>query len=218
MIEWRVSKKVIPFGTAVRQMQERSAAIYYRGENQLIWMLEHPNVYTGGTSSKEEHLLQTGSVPVEKSGRGGSYTFHGPGQRVVYVLLDLRNHGKDIRKFVWNLEEWIILSLSDLGIIGERRPDRIGIWVLKGSDVQRQSGSLVQPEYKIASIGLRVKRWISLFGFSINVNPDLSYFDGIIPCGNSGFGVTSLHDLGLTTSLTDLDKILKRKFDKVFQT
>lgn len=199
-------------------MHERVEAINLNKKKQLIWMLEHPNIYTGGTSSKKEHLLQANNIPVAQSGRGGSYTYHGPGQRVIYVMLDLRKQDKDIKRFVWNLEQWIILSLRELGVIGERRCNRVGIWIDKKSFLDKKSTLKTYKEFKIASIGLRLKRWISFYGVSINVNPDLSYFDGIIPCGTPGFGVTSLHNLGLKTSLTELDSILKDKFDTVFKT
>ncbi len=217
MIEWKISKRLVPFETAVDQMHKRVDAINTENKNQLVWMLEHPSIYTGGTSSKDEHILKSNKIPIERSGRGGSYTYHGPGQRVIYVMLDLRKQEKDIKQFVWNLEQWIILSLRELGVKGERRKNRVGIWIEKEPllNLREQLESI--QDFKIASIGLRLKRWISFYGLSINVNPNLKHFEGIIPCGNDGFGVTSLHDLGLNTSLAELDKILKDKFYSVFK-
>ena len=211
MIDWETSKNPVDFDFAVKKMQQRVADIYLKKSNQLIWLLEHPHLFTAGTSAKEEHLLQKNLLPVVKSERGGSFTYHGPGQRIIYLMLDLEKHGKDLRTFVWNLEEWIIQSLNELGIVGERCDGRVGIWV-GPNDMCRSS-----KERKIASIGLRVRRWISYYGISINVNPKLEYFQGIVPCGNEGFGVTSLHNEGLKTTVTELDVVLKKQFEKKFR-
>lgn len=207
MIEWETTAGLIPLQDAIARMEERVANIHNKLEKQLIWMVEHPHIYSGGTSSKESHILSSIRIPIKLTNRGGAYTYHGPGQRVVYVMLDLKRQGKDIRRFVWNLEQWVINTLEDFGIAGERREERIGIWV---STPKRNRG---QPEdLKIASVGLRVKNWISYFGVSINVNPNLKYFDDIISCGNPGYGVTSLEHQGSKASLTELDTVLKQKF------
>ena len=211
MIEWETGKGLIPLHRAVLTMEERVSQIYEGEKNQLIWMLEHPHVYSGGTSSQPNHLLIKPTIPIELTKRGGSYTYHGPGQRIIYVMLDLTNYGKDIRKFVWNLEQWVIDSLEQFGLAPERRPKRIGIWIAKQDYTQTKDFS--DREFKIASIGLRVKYWISYFGISINVDPELEYFNGIIPCGNIGYGVTSMRQQGLKTSLTELDIVLKQQFE-----
>ena len=214
MIEWETTLGLTPLQSAIDIMEKRVVDIGQGRKNELIWFLEHPHVYSGGTSSSETHLLTKPKVPVELTGRGGSYTYHGPGQRIIYVMLDLKKQGKDIRKFVWNLEHWIILSLLEFGVLGNRLEKRIGIWI-NNNEISQMSISS-PPELKIASIGLRVKNWISYFGISINVNPDLNYFDDIISCGNAGYGVTSMQQQGLKTSLTELDNVLKRKFDECF--
>ena len=211
MIDWETSKNPVDFDFAVKRMQQRVADIYHKKSNQLIWLLEHPHLFTAGTSAKEEHLLQKNLLPVVKSERGGSFTYHGPGQRIIYLMLDLEKHGKDLRTFVWNLEEWVIKSLDELGIVGERCDGRVGIWIAPNN------ASHSNKERKIASIGLRVRHWISYYGISINVNPKLEYFQGIVPCGNEGFGVTSLHKEGLKTTVTELDNILKKQFEKKFR-
>ena len=211
MIDWETSKNPVAFDFAVKRMQQRVADIYHKKSNQLIWLLEHPHLFTAGTSAKEEHLLQKNLLPVVKSERGGSFTYHGPGQRSIYLMLDLEKHGKELRTFVWNLEEWVIKSLDELGIVGERCDGRVGIWIAPNN------ASHSNKERKIASIGLRVRHWISYYGISINVNPKLEYFQGIVPCGNEGFGVTSLHKEGLKTTVTELDNILKKQFEKKFR-
>ena len=211
-IEWKTSSDLVPLRTAIELMEQRVVAIYEKKQNQLIWLLEHPHVYSGGTSSQDKHLLTSTEVPIELTNRGGSYTYHGPGQRVVYTMFDLKRQGKDIRKFVWNLEQWIIDTLSVFGLIGERRKNRIGIWICP-----MITGKMtLQPknELKIASIGLRVKNWVSYFGISVNLNPDLRYFNDIIACGNTGYGVTSFKQQGLNTSLTELDLALFNTFKK----
>ena len=214
MIEWKTATNLVPFKSAVKTMEQRVLQISNQKQNQLVWMLEHPHVYSGGTSSVSTHILRTKKIPVELTRRGGSYTYHGPGQRIIYLMLDLNYQGKDIRKFVWNLEQWIIESLKEIGVSGERRSKRVGIWV--SSNGNRLLDPLPTNDLKIASIGLRIKNWISYFGASINVNPDLSYFDGIIPCGNVGYGVTSIEKLGLKASLTDVDNALYKNFSNYF--
>ena len=214
MIEWKTSSKLVPLPVAVRDMEHRVLGIYAGDQPELIWMLEHPHVYSGGTSSKDSHLISKLKIPVQATNRGGSYTYHGPGQRVIYVMLDLKKQGKDIRKFVWNLEQWIIDTLYGLGASGVRHQDRVGIWI-SGTE-KNTANQHLNNDLKIASIGLRVKNWISYFGVSINVNPNLSYFDDIVPCGNVGYGVTSLEQLGFRTTLTELDIALKRSFNLYF--
>ena len=203
MIEWQVSKKLVPYEQAIKEMESRVKGIAGRELNQLIWCLEHPSIYTSGTSSKDEHILKHDLLPVHQTSRGGSYTYHGPGQRVVYVMIDLKKHGMDIKKFVWNLEELIIRTLQEFEINGYREKDLIGIWVPERS--------------KIASIGLRVRKWVTFFGFSVNINPELKYFNSIIPCGNVGYGVTSLEDQGVSTSMNQFDKVLKNHFFSIFK-
>lgn len=214
MIEWKVSAGLVPLPFAIKTMEHRVSEIYIKKQEQLIWMLEHPHVYSGGTSCKNNHLLGPVKIPVQITNRGGSYTYHGPGQRILYVMLDLNYQGRDIRKFVWNLEEWLIVSLRDLGVFGERRKNRVGIWITPEFSGSRRN--FLTKESKIASIGLRVKNWVTYFGASINVNPDLKFFNGIVPCGNHGFGVTSLKQLGFDNSLTEVDRVLQQNFERVF--
>lgn len=204
MTQWSVEKDLIPYDFAVQTMEERVAKIRDGQAQELVWLLEHPPLYTGGTSAKEEDLLEA-RFPVFKTGRGGEYTYHGPGQRVGYVMLDLKERQKnkpDVRKYVWQLEEWIIQSLAEFGVRGERREGRVGIWVVM------PDGS----ENKIAAIGVRIRRWVTYHGISINVNPDLSHFGGIVPCGIAQHGVTSLHALGKTIDMAELDEALKKHF------
>lgn len=218
MIDWKTTSDLVSLQSAVEIMEKRVLDIYLGKKHQLIWLLEHPHIYTGGTSADKSHLLAHPTIPVELTRRGGSYTYHGPGQRIIYVMLDLRKQGKDIKKFVWNLEQWIIESLAEFGLFAERRKGRIGIWIInEEAKPNKTDVNLRGLEFKIASIGLRVKNWISYFGISINVNPNLAYFDGIVPCGNVGFGVTSMEHQGLKISLTELDSVLKRKFSSNFK-
>ena len=214
MIEWKVSTTPIKLQSAIKMMERRVLEIHEGKQNQLIWLLEHPHVYSGGTSSNDSHLLVKSKIPVEVTNRGGSYTYHGPGQRIIYVMLDLKKQKKDIRKFVWNLEQWIIDSLKELGVISGRVEKRVGIWV--NPEGQQASDHRIKNELKIASVGLRVKNWISYHGVSLNVNPNLNYFDNIIACGNHGYGVTSLENLGIIKSLTDVDRVLKHKMEILF--
>ena len=200
-IEWRVSPGLSPYAETLREMEERAAAIRAGEARELIWLLEHPPLYTAGTSADPAELFNPMDFPVYEAGRGGRYTYHGPGQRVGYVLLDLEKRGKDIRRFVHQLEGWMIEALEDLGISAHRAPGRIGIWVGEGSS-----------EAKIGALGVRVKRWVTLHGFALNVAPDLSHFGGIVPCGIAEFGVTSLAQLGKQISLTGVDDALKRSF------
>ena len=202
--EWVIREGLLPYPEAVAFMEERAAAIAEGSAVERVWLVEHPPIYTAGTSAKEADLLDA-RFPVYPTGRGGQFTYHGPGQRVGYVMLDLKTRGRDVRKFVHDLEEWLIQALAEFGVKGERREGRVGIWVVRGSR-----------EDKIAAIGVRVRRWVSFHGVALNVAPDLSHFTGIVPCGIQGFGVTSLKDLGVTASLTDADAALHKAFEKVF--
>lgn len=200
-IEWRVSDGPVAYEEALRFMGERAAAIRKGSARECIWLLEHPPLFTAGTSADSSELSNPLNFPVFEAGRGGRYTYHGPGQRVGYVMLDLEKRGKDIRCFVHSLESWVIDALGELGIKAHRAPGRIGIWVGEGPS-----------EAKIGALGVRVKRWVTLHGFAINVAPDLSHFDGIVPCGISDFGVTSLSKLGKQMPLTGVDAALKQSF------
>jgi lipoyl(octanoyl) transferase len=200
-IEWRVSDAPVPYEEALRFMEERAAAIRAGTASECVWLLEHPPLFTAGTSADPAELMNPQHFPVYEAGRGGRYTYHGPGQRVGYVLLDLEKRGKDIRCFVHSLEGWMIGALARLGVEAHRAPGRIGIWVGEGAG-----------EAKIGALGVRVKRWVTLHGFAINVAPDLSHFSGIVPCGIAEFGVTSLAEQGKQMGLTAVDAALKQCF------
>jgi lipoyl(octanoyl) transferase len=202
-IEWRVSEALVPYEQALASMHERAAAIRAGAARECIWLLEHPPLFTSGTSADPAELSNPMGFPVHAAGRGGRYTYHGPGQRVGYVMLDLESRGRDVRRLVHALEGWIIATLDDLGVNAHRCEGRIGIWVGEGLG-----------EAKIAALGIRVKRWVTLHGFSINVDPDLSHFDGIVPCGISHLGVTSLAQLGKTFALTCVDAALEQNFHR----
>jgi len=205
-VEWRVEPGLTDYPAAVAAMEARVAAIREGRAPELVWLVEHPPLYTAGTSARDGDLLQPDRFPVYRSGRGGEFTYHGPGQRVVYVMLDLKRRGPDVRRFVTDLEEWIIRALAAFSVDGERRDGRVGIWVARNKD----------REDKIAAIGVRVRRWVTYHGISINVEPDLDHFSGIVPCGISAHGVTSLVDLGLPIGLPDLDAALRAAFPGVF--
>jgi len=207
-IEWRRSDAPVPYEVAVGEMEARIAAIRAGEAPELVWLLEHPPLYTAGTSARPEDLLDPQRLPVYRSGRGGRHTYHGPGQRIAYVLLDLNRpeRGRDARCHVWRLEEWIITALARFNIKGERREGRVGVWVVG------RGGR----EDKIAAIGVRVRHWISYHGVALNVDPDLDYFRGIIPCGIAEHGVTSLAALGITASISEVDIALRATFDDVF--
>lgn len=210
--EWRVSDTLVPYPQAVAEMEERVADIRSGTARELIWLLEHPPLYTAGTSAKDHDLLIPDALPVFRTGRGGQYTYHGPGQRVAYVMMDLRPRGCDLRRHVNSLEEWAIRALAHLGVHGERRAGRVGIWVAR--DVNAREGR----EDKIAAIGVRVRHWITFHGLAINVDPALAHYAGIVPCGidSQSFGVTSLADLSRPASLGDLDGALRASFDEAF--
>lgn len=181
---------------------------------ELVWLLEHPPLYTAGTSARVEDLLAPDRFPVHQSRRGGEYTYHGPGQRVAYAMLDLNRRGRDLRAFVWRLEEWVIRALAEFNVTAERRAGRVGVWVQRPEKPAGPDGAVA--EDKIAAIGVRIRRWVSFHGVAINVDPDLEHFTGIVPCGIRGHGVTSLVDLGLPVTMTDLDLALARSFASVF--
>jgi lipoyl(octanoyl) transferase len=209
-VEWRVSDSRVPYEQAVAVMQARAATIAAGHEPELVWLLEHPPLYTAGTSAKPEQLIEA-RFPVFETGRGGQMTYHGPGQRVAYVMLNLRQRSPDLRRFVTTLEEWIIRTLSRFNVRGERREDRIGVWV-------RRPDKGDGYEDKIAAIGIRVTQWVTLHGMALNVEPDLTHFSGIVPCGVSErrYGVTSLADLGIPVSMAEVDMVLRREFEALF--
>ena len=200
-VEWRVSEGLTPYADALAEMEARAAAVRDGEASELVWLLEHPPLFTAGTSADPAELFNPMGFPVFEAGRGGRYTYHGPGQRVVYLVLDLEKRGKDIRCFVHALEGWMIAALGDVGVVARREPDRIGIWTGEGAS-----------EAKIGAIGVRVRRWVTMHGLSINVAPDLSHFGGIIPCGIAEYGVTSLATLGLNPSMDRIDSALKGNF------
>lgn len=209
-VEWRISDEPVAYPDAVAEMEARAAAIRAGTAPELVWLLEHPPLYTAGTSSDPADLLKPDRFPVYETGRGGQYTYHGPGQRVVYVMLDLKARKPDLRAYVQALEEWVIRTLAAFNVKGERREGRVGIWVTRG-DI-----GAPKKEDKIAAIGVRVRRWVTLHGISINVDPELAHFDGIVPCGISKHGVTSLHDLGQLVSMPEVDMALRETFERVF--
>ena len=213
-VEWRVTQGLTDYAAAVAFMEARAAAIREGSENELVWLLEHKPLYTAGTSANATDLILPGKFPVHQTGRGGEYTYHGPGQRVAYVMLDLKRRREDVRAFVAALEAWIIQALEEFNIRGERREDRVGVWVKRPDKPALPDGSMA--EDKIAAIGIRLRRWVSLHGISLNVEPDLSHFDGIVPCGISQYGVTSLAELGLTATMQDADLALRRPFEEIF--
>jgi lipoyl(octanoyl) transferase len=213
-VEWRVTRGLTPYEAAVAFMEARAGAIRAGAEGELVWLVEHPPLYTAGTSADPASLLQPERFPVFRTGRGGDFTYHGPGQRVVYVMLDLKRRREDVRAFVAALEEWIILALAEFNIRAERREDRVGVWVARPERPPLPDGRTA--EDKIAAIGVRLRKWVSFHGVAINVEPDLEHYSGIVPCGIPGYGVTSLLDLGLTATMDDLDLALKRAFHTVF--
>lgn len=202
MIEWKTSPSLIAYPEAVSFMEERVETILARTAPELVWLLEHEPLYTAGTSAKPEDLLDGGRFPIYASKRGGQYTYHGPGQRTAYVMLNLKaRNAEDVRAYVYHLEEWVICTLKEFGITGERRQGRVGIWV-------EDKGQ----EAKIAAIGVRIRKWVTSHGIALNINPDLNHFAGIVPCGLSQFGVTSMHTLGVKATMAEVDAVLKREF------
>jgi lipoyl(octanoyl) transferase len=209
-VEWRIAAAPVPYPEAVAEMESRAAAIADQKASELVWLLEHPPLYTSGTSGRQDDLLDP-RFPLFTTGRGGQLTYHGPGQRVAYVMLDLKRRQPDVRAFVASLEEWIIRTLARFEVRGERREDRVGVWV---SRPDKGAGC----EDKIAAIGVRIRRWVSFHGVSINVQPDLSHFEAIVPCGvaDPRYGITSLADLGHATTMAEFDLALRQSFRDVF--
>ena len=213
-VEWVVTEGLTGYDEAVAETEARAALIADGEARERVWLVEHPPLYTAGTSAKDEDLIAPERFPVFRSGRGGQFTYHGPGQRVAYVMLDLKRRREDVRAFVAALEQWIIETLAAFNVRGERREDRVGVWVVRPDRPPLPDGSLA--EDKIAAIGIRLRKWVSFHGIAINVEPDLSHFAGIVPCGVHDRGVTSLVDLGLPVTMTDLDVALKAAFERVF--
>ncbi|MFI4975835.1 MAG: lipoyl(octanoyl) transferase LipB [Caulobacterales bacterium] len=209
-VGWAVSPGHVPYLEAVAAMEARVEAIAARRAGELVWLLEHPPLYTAGVSAKPGDLLDPQRFPVFRTGRGGQFTYHGPGQRVAYVMLDLSARGRDVRAFVAALQAWLIDTLANFNVRGETRDGRVGVWVARGV------AGMPDREEKIAAIGVKLRRWVSFHGVSLNVDPDLSHFSGIVPCGEREHGVTSLADLGLTADLADVDEALRRSFERTF--
>lgn len=207
--QWAISPAPVPYAKAVAFMEQRAAEIRAGSARELVWLLEHPPLYTAGTSANPADLLTPDRFPVHDAGRGGQYTYHGPGQRVVYVMLDVGARGRDVRAFVGALEDWLIATLAQFNIKGERREDRVGVWVVR-RDLNAPR------EDKIAALGIRLRRWVSFHGLSINVDPDLDHFSGIVPCGITAHGVTSFTDLGQLATMQDIDIALKTAFIQRF--
>lgn len=203
MVLWTHSKELVEYPIALERMRKRIELLKSGKESEEVWLLEHPPLYTAGTSANPKDLLTPNILPVFETGRGGQFTYHGPGQRIAYVMIDLKQRDQDLRKYVWSLEEWVIDSLKSFNIEGERREGRIGIWVITPHG-----------EKKIAAIGVRISQWITYHGIAINVSPNLNHYSGIIPCGISEYGVTSLHQLGMNITLEELDQALKIAWEK----
>ena len=214
MVQWEISDGEVEYSMALERMDSHVHQMINGKAAEKIWLLEHPALYTAGTSAKKKDLIETNRFPVFETNRGGQFTYHGPGQRVAYVMLDLNKRGKDIKAFVEKLEAWIIQTLAEFNVVGQTRIGRVGIWVERNDKPKTVNG--LPEEQKIAAIGIRLRKWITFHGLSINVDPDLTHFQGIVPCGIREHGVTSLVDLGLPVSITDLDNALKKSFSKVF--
>ncbi len=216
-VDWRHLGTNVAYDMTLSEMELAVAAIHQQEQPEQVWLLEHPPLYTAGTSARRADLLSEQRFPVFDVGRGGQYTYHGPGQRICYVMLDLNQRGKDVRALVTSLETWVIKTLAHFGVVGEIRPQRVGVWVAR-PDKPRINGQIC--EDKIAAIGIRLRRWVSFHGLSLNVRPDLEHYSGIVPCGiageASGHGVTSLHDLGINASMEEVDAALKAAFIEVF--
>jgi lipoyl(octanoyl) transferase len=214
MVDWIISEGLTDYETAVLWMENRAQAIADGRAQECIWLVEHPPIYTAGTSAKIEDLTDPDRFPVYESKRGGQFTYHGPGQRVAYTLLDVGARGRDVRCFVRQLEDWVIATLDMFNLKGEIRAGRVGVWVERAEKPRLPDGGLA--EDKIAALGIRLRKWVSFHGLSINVDPDLTHFDGIVPCGITDYGVTSLVDLGLPVTMTDVDVALRQTFEGVF--
>ena len=212
MIQWKHENNLVDYRFAENAMSKRVEEIILNQNKELIWLLEHNNIYTLGTSAKSSDFKSEVNIPTYQTKRGGQTTYHGPGQRVIYLMLDLRDGKKDLKQLVWNIEEWLILVLNELGLSGYRIPGLIGVWVEDPKDVNTDGTR----DKKIAALGLRVKKWVTFHGLSFNVSPDLGFFDEINPCGISGKGVTSLKELGVKIKMEDVDRIFERNFAKIF--
>ncbi|MCB1481621.1 MAG: lipoyl(octanoyl) transferase LipB [Rhodobiaceae bacterium] len=206
-VEWRILPGMSDYSETLGAMEERVKGIAEGSAAETVWLLEHPPLYTAGTSAEDADLLSATRFPVHRTGRGGEFTYHGPGQRVAYVMLDLSRRGGDVRRYVADLEEWIIRTLAAFNVVGERREDRVGVWV-----VQPDRGT----EDKIAAIGIRVRRSVAFHGIALNIDPDLEHYSGIVPCGISGHGVTSLVDLGIPVTIPEVDTVMRETFEEVF--
>ena len=215
MVEWLTSDGLTEYPAAMQAMETRVSGILSGEMDEQVWLLEHPPLYTAGTSANDSDLLDHNRFPVFEARRGGEYTYHGPGQRVAYAMLDLNQREKDVRKYVSLLEEWIIQTLKQFNVTGERREGRVGVWVVRPDRPPLPDGS--PAEDKIAAIGVRIRRWVTFHGISINVEPDLEHFKGIVPCGINDYGVTSLVDLGIPATMADVDIALKTAFSQVFE-
>ena len=207
-VEWKISDRPVPYDEAVALMEERVAAITAGGAGELVWLLEHPPLYTAGTSADPSDLIDADALPVFRSGRGGQYTYHGPGQRIAYLMLDLNRRGRDLRAFVCALANWLIASRAAFDVTGERREGRVGVWVVDAGG----------RDLKIAALGLRVRRWVTMHGVSLNVAPELDHYQGIVPCGIREHGITSLAALGVDATMAEVDAVLKRAFDEIVAT
>jgi lipoyl(octanoyl) transferase len=214
MVNWIKTDKLISYPGALERMEQIVSGLISGDAIEHVWLLQHPELYTAGTSANPSDLVDPDTFPVYDSQRGGQYTYHGPGQRIAYVMLDLNKRGKDVRKYVNSLEEWIIQTLAEFDIKGERRKDRVGVWVVRKDRPLSPSGNFL--EDKIAAVGVRLRKWVSFHGIAINVNPNLDHYKGIVPCGIQQHGVTSLSDLGLEASMDDLDNALSKTFKNVF--
>ncbi|TPW29324.1 lipoyl(octanoyl) transferase LipB [Pararhizobium mangrovi] len=213
-VRWRIASGLTDYAEAVAFMEHEAAAIADGEADELVWLVEHPPVYTAGTSATDDGLIDAARFPVHRTGRGGEYTYHGPGQRVAYVMLDLKRRRQDVRAFVSALEALIIQTLGAMNVTGERREDRVGVWVRRPERPALADGSMA--EDKIAALGVRLRRWVSFHGLALNVAPDLEHFSGIVPCGISQYGVTSLEDLGILVGMPEVDVILRRSFEEIF--
>lgn len=213
-VRWRISDQLVPYEDALAEMERQVAAIAAGEADEMVWLLEHPPLYTAGTSANSSDLIDADRFPVFDAGRGGEYTYHGPGQRVAYVMLDLKRRKQDVRAYVAALEQVIISTLDKMNIKGERREDRVGVWVQRPERPHLADGTMA--EDKIAALGIRLRKWVSFHGLSINVDPDLEHFAGIVPCGITQYGVTSLVDLGTLVMMGDVDVLLKQSFEEIF--
>ena len=216
-IEWTISQELVDYPAAMAAMEERVSGIIAGQASERVWLLQHPPLYTSGTSAKAADLLDNARFPVYQAGRGGQFTYHGPGQRIAYVMLDLKVRDEmDVRAYIRRLEQWIIATLAHFGVKSFTRQGRVGVWVRDASPALTPDSRILTPENKIAAIGIRIHKWVTFHGISLNVHPDLSHYAGIVPCGINQFGVTSLKQLGINAGMDDVDAVLKKEFTKIF--